>query len=188
MRSIAVCFLLLLAVSCGSRSSIKIKSLPSGATVSAIDSDGSIRTLGQTPFETNESMQSFVVEKEGYEGSRIFIGRLASQHYEYSLNLTPKALDPKVSDIKSQQERLAKNLAKANNLINRKRYSEAHSLLINMTSDYPYVSVTYDLLGNISYLQKDFRSAISHYQRSLEINPENVETKQVIDRLRSMTN
>jgi tetratricopeptide (TPR) repeat protein len=173
---------------CSSSSSIKLKSVPDGAAVSAIESDGSSRLLGKTPLETSESMQSLLIEKEGFESSRIFVGSLKSQNYEYSVKLSPKAEDPKITDIKSRYERLAKSIAKANNLINNKKYTEADSLLVNLTNDYPYVSVGYDLLGNISYLQKDFRRAIGYYQKSLELNPENVETKQVLDRLRSMSN
>ena len=173
---------------CSSSSSIKLKSVPDGAIVSAIEADGSSRPLGKTPLQTSESMQTILIEKEGFESSRIFVGLLDSQNYEYSVKLTPKAEDPKVTDIKSRYERLAKNIAKANNLISRKKYSEADSLLVNLTNDYPYVSVGFDLLGNISYLQKDFKRAIGYYQKSLELNPENVETKQVLDRLRSMSN
>jgi len=180
-------FLIVLGA-CSTSSSIKLRSVPDGATVSAIESDGSSRSLGKTPLETSESMQSLLIEKEGFESSRIFVGRLQSQNYEYSVKLTAKAEDPKVTDIKSRHERLAKTIAKAHNLINNKRYSEADSLLVNLTNEYPYVSVGYDLLGNISYLQKDFRRAIGYYQKSLELNPENVETKQVLDRLRSMSN
>jgi tetratricopeptide (TPR) repeat protein len=180
--------LLILNLQSCANHSIKLKSVPDGANVSAVESDGSTRSIGKTPVETNESMQSLLIEKDGFESSRIFVGQLDSQHYEYSVKLTPKADDPKINDIKSRYERLAKNIAKANNLINNKRYSEADSLLVNLTNDYPYVSVGYDLLGNISYLQKDFKRAIGYYQKSLELNPENVETKQVLDRLRSMSN
>lgn len=180
--------LFLLFQGCSTSSSIKLKSVPDGATVSAIETDGSSRALGKTPLETSESMQSLLIEKEGFEASRIFVGRLETQNYEYSVKLTPKAEDPKITNIKSRYERLAKNIAKANNLISNKRYSEADAMLLNLINDYPYVSVGYDLLGNISYLQKDFKRAIGYYQKSLELNPENVETKQVLDRLRSMLN
>lgn len=189
MKLFMLLFSALLMESCSTTSSsIKLKSSPEGANVLAIETDGSSRIIGKTPLETSESMQSILIEKEGFESARIFIGRLNSQNYEYSVKLTPKADDPKLTDIKSRYERLAKSIAKANNLINKKRYVEAESLLINLTNDYPNVSVGYDLLGNISYMQKDFRKAINHYQRSLELNPENSETKQVLDRLRSMTN
>lgn len=188
MRLIILCFPMFLLGACSSGSSIKLKSFPEGANVSAIESDGGTRLLGKTPLESDGSMESLLIEKEGFESTRIFVGRLQSQHYEYSVKLIPKAEDPKFTDIKSRYERLAKSIAKANNLINNKRYSEAESLLGNITTDYPHVSVSYDLLGNISYLQKDFRRAINHYQRSIEINPDNSETKQVLDRLRSMTN
>ncbi len=188
MKGFIFLLLALTLGSCSSSSSIRIKSVPEGASVSAIDSDGSANVLGKTPFETSESMHSLLIEKEGFESTRIFVGRLHSENYEYAVKLVPKSEDPKLTDVKSRYERLAKNIAKANNLIKSKRYSEADSLLVNLTNDYPYVSVGYDLLGNISYLQKDFKRAVGYYQKSLELNPENVETKQVLDRLRSMSN
>lgn len=188
MKLYLVILILFHMASCTSASSIKLKSIPEGANVSAIESDGSTRLLGKTPLETKESMQSLLIEKDGHESSRIFVGRLHSENYEYSVKLTPKIEDPKMTGVKARHEKLAKSIAKANNLLNNKRYSEASSLLVDLTNEYPYVSVGFDLLGNISYLQKDFRKAINYYQKSLDINPENVETKQVLDRLRSMTN
>lgn len=188
MRLISVLFLVFFLQSCSSNPSIKLKSYPDGAKVSAVQDDGSTQVIGVTPLESSGSMQSLIIEKEGFESARIFVGRLQTQHYEYMVKLTPRAEDPKMNDLKSRYEKLAKSVAKANHLINQKRYSEAESLLTNLTNDYPNVSVGYDLLGNISYLQKDFRRAINHYQRSLELNPENSETKQVLDRLRSMIN
>lgn len=187
MKTFFIYVILGLCASCSTKSSIKLKSIPDGANVSALDSDGSLRPIGKTPLESTESMHSLLIEKEGFESSRIFVGRLQS-NYEYSVKLTPKSEDPKVTDIKSRHERLAKSIAKANNLINNKRYSEADVLLVNLINDYPYVSVGFDLLGNISYLQKNFKRAIDYYQKSIELNPENVETKQVLDRLRSMSN
>jgi tetratricopeptide (TPR) repeat protein len=177
-----------MVTSCASEPLIKLKSVPDGANVSAVDSDGSTRMIGKTPLETSESMRGLVIEKEGFESSHIFVGRVNREHYEYTVQLTPKAEDPKITDVKSRHERLAKSIAKAHNLINNKRYGEADSLLVNLTNDYPYVSVGYDLLGNISYLQKDFKRAIGFYKKSLQLNPENIETKQVLDRLRSMSN
>lgn len=188
MRLLFFVFSVLSLAACSTSPAIKLRSFPEGAQVSAVESDGGTRPLGKTPMESDASMESLLIEKEGYEPVRIFVGRMNSQHYEYSVKLTPKAEDPKLTDMKSRYERLAKSIARANNLINTKRFSEAESLLGNLTNDYPNVSVAYDLLGNISYLQRDYRRAINHYQRSIEINPENTETKQVLNRLRSMTN
>lgn len=188
MKFYLITAVILATASCSSPSSLKLKSVPEGANVSALEGDGSTRLIGKTPIETNESMQTLVIEKDGFETSRIFVGRLHSENYEYSVKLQAKSEDPKMTDIKARHERLAKSIAKANNLINTKRYAEADSLLVNLTSEYPYVSVGYDLLGNISYLQRDFKRAINYYQKSLALNPENVETKQVLDRLRSMSN
>ena len=88
---------------------------------------------------------------------------------------------------KKNQEKLARNIAKANSLIHLKRYPEASSILQNVVNDFPHVSVGYDLLGNISYLQRDFKQAEQYYQKSIQISPDNVETQNVLERIKKIT-
>lgn len=189
--------LLLVLISCASSSRVKISSTPDKAEVKVTTNDGEMKSLGTTPLEiegreiyANASRMSMLhVSKEGFETQNIFIAQDSNQeNYNINVKLKTRSEDAKGLEIKARQEKLAKNIAVSNNLINKKRYDEAARVLITITQDYPYVSVSYDLLGNISYLQRDFRAALNYYQKSYQINPENAETKMMIDKLKTMTN
>ncbi len=188
---------LLLASACSSRGNLSFNSSPAGATVSSVSASGETVKLGTAPLvlekaevvPAGSSMVSFVIEKEGFEKQSIFLGLgKDQQNYDFNLKLQPKVEDSKGVDLRNRQERLAKNLITASGLISGKKYDDADRLLQGLVTDYPYVSVSYDLLGNISYLRKDFREAARYYKRSLEINPENLETRQVLDRLEQANN
>ena len=128
------------------------------------------------------------ISKEGYESQHIFIAQDNTQEsYNINIKLKTKNEDLKGLDMKSRQERLAKNLTRSSNLINKKRYVEAEQILVETVRDFPHVSVGYDLLGNVSYLQRDFRAALNYYKKSFQLNPENSETKFIIDKLEGMT-
>jgi len=128
------------------------------------------------------------ISKEGYETQHIFIAQDNTQEsYNISVKLKMKNEDLKGLEMKSRQEKLAKNLTRASHLITKKRYADAEQILIETTREFPYISVGHDLLGNVSYLQRDFRAALNHYKRSFQLNPENTETKLMIDKLESMT-
>jgi tetratricopeptide (TPR) repeat protein len=128
------------------------------------------------------------ITKEGYESQHIFIAQDNTQEsYNINIKLKMKNEDLKGLDMKSRQERLAKNLTRSSNLINKKRYVEAEQILVETVRDFPHVSVGYDLLGNVSYLQRDFRAALNYYRKSFQLNPENSETKLMIDKLEGMT-
>jgi tetratricopeptide (TPR) repeat protein len=189
--------LLLVLMSCASSSRVKISSTPDKAEVKVTTNDGETKSLGTTPLEidgreiyANASRMSMLhVSKEGFETQNIFIAQDSNQeNYNINVKLKTRSEDAKGLEIKARQEKLAKNIAVSNNLINKKRFEEAARVLITITQDYPYVSVSYDLLGNISYLQRDFRAALNYYQKSYQINPENAETKMMIDKLKTMTN
>ncbi len=186
---------LMLLASCTSSTSIKITSSPEGANVSARGSDGATRVIGKTPLKIESSelsqsegrITSLSVSKEGYQEQLILLGRdRGKENYDINIRLQGQIEDPKILDAKSRQEKLAKSMVQAHNLITGKRYDEARSLLTTIVQDYPHISVGYDLLGTLSYLQKDLKSALSYYERSLQINPENFETKQMVDRLKGM--
>ncbi len=188
MKQIFIVMALVALSSCSSPRSLKVRSIPEGASVSIIENDGSARPLGVTPLESSESMQALAIEKDGFEKAHLFIGRFENQNYDYVIRLQKKADDPKANDSRTKQERVALIIARANNLISTRRFGEAESILTNLTPDFPFVSVIYDLLGNVNYLQKDFRAALGYYEKSLELNPDNEDTKQVIQRLRAMSN
>jgi tetratricopeptide (TPR) repeat protein len=144
---------------------------------------------GPDVYANASRMSVLHVSKEGYESQNVFIAQEAGlESYNINIKLKTKSEDLKNQDLKARQEKLAKNIAVSNNLINKKKYEEAERVLINLTQDYPYVSVSFDLLGNIAYMKRDFRAALNYYERSYQVNPENAETKSMIDKLKQMTN
>lgn len=189
--------LLMMLISCSTTSRVRITSSPDKAEVKVTTNDGETKSLGVTPLElsgpdvyANASRMSVLhVSKEGYESQNVFIAQEAGlESYNINIKLKTKSEDLKNQDLKARQEKLAKNIAVSNNLINKKKYEEAERVLINLTQDYPYVSVSFDLLGNIAYMKRDFRAALNYYERSYQVNPENAETKSMIDKLKQMTN
>lgn len=189
--------LLFLLNSCSTTSKVKITSSPDKAEVKVTTNDGETKSLGVTPLElagkdiySSASRMSVInISKDGFESQNVFIAQESSlESYNINIKLRTKSDDIKSQDVKSRQEKLAKNIAMSNNLINKKRYDEAERVLTSLTDDFPYVSVSYDLLGNIAFLKRDFRAAINYYEKSFQLNPENSETKTMIDKLKRMTN
>ena len=182
-----------LAVSCSSQSVVKLKSVPEGASVTVSSQDGSVKSLGKTPLELSSNelgggrFSSINLSKEGHKDHHIVLGKdRGNENYDIVVKLTAEAENPKLVDSRARQEKLAKLLLKAHSLTSSKKYSEAEDVLGSLVLDYPHISAGYDLLGNVAYLQKDLKKALNHYQRSLELNPENVETRQMVSRLQNM--
>ena len=197
LKFICPLMLFFLLNSCGTISKVKITSSPDKAEVKVTNNDGETKSLGITPLEltgkdiySSSSRMSLIhISKDGFESQNVFIAQESSlESYNINIKLRTKSEDGKNQDIRSRQEKLAKNIAMSNNLINKKRYDEAERVLTSVTDEFPYVSVSYDLLGNIAYLQRDFRAAINYYEKSFQLNPENSETKSMIDKLKRMTN
>jgi tetratricopeptide (TPR) repeat protein len=197
LKKIAQGLMILVVTSCSNISKVKITSSPEKAEVTVNTNDGETKTLGYTPLEVsgrdiyaNSSRMSVVnISKEGFENQKIFIAQDSSQeNYNINAKLKLKSEDLKSQDIKSRQEKLAKSIAVSSNLINSKKYDEAERILLTITQDYPFISVSYDLLGNIFYLRRDLKNALNFYERSYQLNPENNETKSMIDKLKGMGN
>ena len=189
--------MILMISSCSTVSKVKITSSPEKAEVIVNTNDGETKSLGLTPLEVsgrdiyaNSSRMSVVsINKEGFENQKIFIAQDSSQeNYNINVKLKLKTEDLKSQDIKLRQEKLAKSIAVSSNLINSKKYNEAERILLTITQDYPFISVSYDLLGNIYYLRRDLKNALNFYERSFQINPENNETKSMIDKLKGLFN
>ena len=196
IKSIFPLVLLLVFNSCSSISKVKITSSPDKAEVKVTTNDGETKSLGTTPLElsgkeiySSASRMSVIhISKEGFESQNVFIAQESSlESYNINIKLRTKSEDVKNQDIKARQEKLAKNIAMSNNLISKRKYDEAERVLTSVSQDFPYVSVSYDLLGNIAYLRRDFRAAINYYEKSYQLNPENSETKTMIDKLKRMT-
>ncbi len=88
---------------------------------------------------------------------------------------------------KEKFNKLANGIAEAQALILRKDYLAAQIRLKTLTSDYPHVSVIYDLLGNISFIQRNLSDALRNYLKSLSIEPTNTQTQTMIRKIRQIS-
>lgn len=176
---------------------ISIQSLPSDAEVSVVEPDGKIKSLGKTPFNVKleqvfrpgtQFSQIKVAKDEHYPETMVLTKSTMPVSYELSVALQRQLQDPKALEANSRNERVAQQIAQANNYINTKRLFEAEQLMTKFVQDFPHISVGHDYMGNINYLKKDFKRAIYHYEKALQINPENVETRAMVERLRGMFN
>lgn len=88
---------------------------------------------------------------------------------------------------KEGMNRLSKGIALAQSNMMRNQWNVATVNLASLIAEYPFVSVLHDLQGNVYYLQKNFRGALASYERSLQIDPQNVETAIMVRKLRQIT-
>jgi len=77
-------------------------------------------------------------------------------------------------------------VANVQRMIYKKNYNEAERMLNTFTSRYPAVPVFHSLLGNVHYLQKDLDRALAAYQRSNSLQPQNLETSRMIEKIKSI--
>ncbi len=195
MRNI-ICLILVVFAGC-STSKLIVQSLPAGATVTVMDEAGKIRSLGQTPlsvelsdvFRSGTSFSEIQIIKDDYSAETILLSKSSlPTNYEVSLNLKKNQQDLKSVDILQKNESIAQKIAQANNLMNQKRYEEAEQIVSKFVLDYPNISVGYDYMGNIQYLKKDLKRALFYYEKGLHINPDNLETKEMVSKLKSIFN
>jgi len=178
---------------CATQSNVSIKSFPEGAEVAIVGKEGGVRSIGKTPLVIPPQnleggrISSLVISKDGFKEQYVLLGRdRSAESFDITVSLQSQAEDPKTVDTRARQERLAKLLLQAHNLTGAKRYTEAEKVLSDVIQDYPHISAGYDLLGNVAFLQKDLKAALKNYERSLQLNPENSETRSIIEKLKGM--
>lgn len=188
-------FVLLLS-SC-TTTQLSINSEPPGAEVVIVNDDGREDKLGQTPLNlTPEMMERFPtnnwrvsLNKTGFIKDQLFIEtKMFRELGRISIKLTPEANWKEayqdnnaykyLNDVSSMSAEIQASTVKGD-------FGKAESLATSLVTRYPKLSVGWNLLGNIYYLQKRIDKAVESYQKSLAINPEDQVTKGILDRIRS---
>lgn len=183
---------LFFAASCASPSLVGINSYPENSQVYVKTKEGEVKEIGKTPLSLSRSeifsygsgISALEFRKDGYETEKIVLadnGRTDS--YDVSVKLSEKRLETKEDNNKAL-EILAKGLAKSLHLTMKKDYDKAQIVLESLIQNYPSVSVCHDLLGNIFFLKHENNLALQSYEKSLMIYPDNIETKQMVQRLK----
>jgi tetratricopeptide (TPR) repeat protein len=183
---ILVCFATTLS-GCASNQ-LAISSNPDGSDIVVVTSNNARQKVAKTPFTlTNREVPSLfkegtqiTIQKEGYRSESFLIppssgstqGHLAAELVQNESAQTTTEVGEAVAQILR--------------LIYKKQYAEAEQSLSSYTVKYSSVSIFWDLLGNVNYLQKNLDRALSAYQTSISLNPKNLETNRMITRIKSM--
>ena len=134
-------------------------------------------------FKGNNFVQ-VILSKEGYDNEKIVLIRPS---LEGSITLSVEMLkgggSVKEALSSVELERLATLIASSQQFFYAKKYSEAENSLKKLIIEFPDVSLSYDLLGNIYYLQNQHEKALGMYRRADEISPRNIERNRMIDKL-----
>lgn len=180
-----------------STTQMQITSEPPGAEIVALGDDGREEKLGQTPLVVTPEIASRIksnhwrlgFNKVGFVKDQVFIEeKMFREIGKISLTLTPEANWKEayqdvtaykyLNDVSSMTAEVQAATVKGD-------YPKAEALAQSLVTRYPRLSVGWNLLGNIYYLQKRVDKAVESYQKSLDINPNDQITKGIMERLRS---
>jgi tetratricopeptide (TPR) repeat protein len=188
---------------------LELNTTPDAVDVTLVTARGEVRNLGKSPlsvamedvFAASSDFAQLRVDKEGYHPQTFVIAR-TSMPSRHEINLTLQALpvpkevkqeppSPPKADLDSCQQlskealtELSKGVAAVQAIIQKREFEVAKVRLANLIAEYPYISVLYDLQGNVFFLQKNYPQALNSYERSVELDPENIETTFMVKRLR----
>lgn len=190
---------------------LSIKSTPDKAEVHSVSSNGTSRVLGTTPLEIqiedifgpNDQSARLVIQKPGMYRESIVIPKSAlPANHDIQVKLTKlekieieKIVGKECSSQEQYQcpsvekadfSKLARGVATIQSLIAAKGYKDAEMQVNSLITSYPYVAVLHTLLGNSRYLARDFKGAHTAYTRALELDPQNVETRNILSKLQKL--
>jgi hypothetical protein len=189
-------------ISCAS-TVVNVTSIPDGADVSIVTNSGEPKNIGKTPFILDFSQHSLQSEKS----IQILVSKESFFHHSI---LLPKTLSPATHDLlvrltevpKPTNElgspdscpkvdyeitpRVARAVAEVQSFIAQRNFEGAVLKLTTMISQYPNIGILYDLLGNVYFLQRNLSESLRAYEKSLLIDPNNVEASRMIRRVKEL--
>jgi tetratricopeptide (TPR) repeat protein len=197
---LAMIFQIALSSAC-STGHLRVASTPSDAQVVAILPGGQERALGKTPFDapfskvldeckdpSSGGLCRLEVQKKGFTRESVYFGSSAFKtHLELNFTLVPATdwMDLEKSEAFNQRmNEVSHSTAKVQEWIFKRDYTSALDAAIQFSQRYPAIAVGWDLLGNVYYLKKMYPQAIEAYQKSIAINPANVDTNKILNVLK----
>ena len=197
MKNIYVLTLVVLSLFGCASSKIKLHSEPREVEVFLVEANQAPKSLGSTPVnlesddfnwgDSNSIQLRF--QKEGYETENIILPKTkVTANFKINTFMQEEKKNLACQDQSQSLRKVADAIAKSQNYIYKKQMAKAKILLESLIIDYPNLSVLYDLLGNVYYLEKDLKSSLEAYKKSLSLWPNNLETKRMILRLENIMN
>lgn len=180
-------FVLLTLIGC-SHNKTTFESYPIKSNVSVIEKDGSIKNLGTTPLEIDNSklfhseMVQIVFSHKNYQDKNFVVARPENNtRMNISAKLKKSLSDE--SDFMKKVEKVSSQIAKIQNNINIKNFDSAESIVVKLIADFPELSVAYDLLANIHYLKNNKQQALYYYRKADSLNPNNQKRKRIMRKI-----
>lgn len=186
--------LLLLAVGCASRSTLTVKSTPDKAKVSLFNPETlAYEPLGETPFELDPNtlkvpageMSVIRVEKPGHVTENVLLptDRLRSTEVVLALKQNNQWLRKDHAAVSKLAQEMARRLYSINRFTNEKKYGEALSEADALLRSYPEAPIFYDVKGSLHLLRDEKELAKQSFRRSLELAPDNLQTRRALEKL-----
>ena len=202
MKCLFIAMLIVISVAaCKTTNEIEIKSAPEKSKVYLIDKAGNKDLIGETPTQISaddrlfrsSSVARISIEKEGYV-SESFILNKSSMPKKDSLELTLKdsSLVGPEAGVKQREASSRENmneLASGAAIVQahcEKEYDVALIKLSDLSAKFPYISVVWDLLGNVYYIEKKYEEALDSYEKSLALDSTNASTSHIVKRLKEI--
>ncbi len=194
--SVVYVHVLLFLVGC-QQASIKITSVPTAAMVSMYNPvTSTYQQVGVTPINLSavegippeiaeNDIWSIRLDHSGYVIEHIFVEKSLNQKIEVNAKLKVNAewTDKQNTLLSDMADWIGITIQRINMAINNKKFKEALDLTEQLIARYPKAAIFYDIKGTIYYLSKELDYAISSYRKSLELNPDNVETRKLLEKL-----
>ncbi len=187
---IMISMMISILLSCSS-GQLNISTVPEKVSVKIREEDGQIRDLGTSPvkmessdfFKASNYIQ-LVLSKDGYDNEKIvLIKPPLDGSISLSVELIKSSSGVEKALSSAELEKLATLVASSQQLFYAKKYSETEVSLKKLIAEFPDVSLSYDLLGNVYYLQNQREKALGMYKRADQISPRNIERNRMIDKL-----
>jgi len=202
INSVLLLVAALVATSCSSikidKNNFQITSYPSKAKVSLyVAKTGDYIELGETPYILDEAKVKEVMEsadeyfavrisKEGHVIEHLIIDKKVNSKIKYMAKLKPIEIwTDRTKEISSTiANKLAQKIQILNQNIFQKKFKTALLKVERLIEQYPKAHVFYDIKGSILYLQGKKGESLAAYNKSLSINPDNVDSINMVKQIK----
>jgi tetratricopeptide (TPR) repeat protein len=176
-------------------SQFTIESDPPGADIVVVSNGGVKQKIGQTPMTVNASQQPTIfandaqiqISKDGFRSESYLLPPSASGS---SGRLQAKLVDDPVTkacqDSATTITEATDAVAQIQRMLYKKSYPDAERALNGYVIKFPTVPVFFSLLGNVHYLQKELDKALDAYRRANALQPQNLETSRMIEKIKAI--
>ncbi len=188
------CSLFILLVGCAGFKPVSIETNPPKARVLLYDEDQKkFIKVGETPFildkkkkeeliKTDNNFVAFKIERPGYVVEHLVYDLKTKKKVNYLLQL--KEIEIWSDTDAEHSSKLANDIAKKVQQVNRHILTKDLETALNVTQglieQYPKAYIFYDIRGSIHLLKGNKKEAIVSLKKSLAINPDNLESENIL--------